>query len=396
MFKRNLYSVICQRVQDQRRFIQVILGPRQVGKTTLVLELEKELRLPVHYASADSIEGQDRQWLYSQWEVARIKAKREGGKEVLLILDEIQKIPQWSEVVKQLWDEDTRFQNPIKVILLGSAQLLIQKGMSESLAGRFEVLRATHWAYREMKEAFGWNVEQYLFFGGYPGASSLISDPKRWKQYLVESLIETTLSKDILQMTRVDKPVLLRNLFHLGCGYSGQILSYQKILGQLQDAGNTTTLAHYVELLQNAGLLAGLQKYSSQMVRQRSSSPKWQVFNTALLTSFSSLTLEQAQLDREFWGRLVESAVGATLLNQVLGSNMELFYWREQNEEVDFIVRRGEDILPIEVKSGLRKDSLSGIKQFCQQFSVKKSLCVGTQGMPLEEFLLTPVEVFFD
>ena len=305
-------------------------------------------------------------------------------------MDEAQKISGWSETVKRLWDEDTVKGLSLHVMLLGSSPLLVQRGMTESLAGRFEVIPVPHWSFAEMREAFDWGLDEYLFFGGYPGGADLINDYNRWSNYIKESLIETTISRDILLMTRVDKPALLRRLFELGCSYSGQILSYQKILGQLQDAGNTTTLAHYLKLLEGAGLLAGLSKYAGQRVRQRASSPKLVVLNTALMTAQSQLNLKEAKQDGDFWGRLVESAIGAFLVNGLRGENIELFYWSSRNREVDFVLSRPKFLVALEVKSGRRKVSLPGIKAFSKEFQVTRNLLIGAQGIPVEEFLLTP------
>ncbi len=191
-------------------------------------------------------------------------------------------------------------------------------------------------------------------------------------------------------MQRVDKPALLRRVFELGCSYSGQVLSYQKMQGQLQEAGNTTTLAHYLGLLRAAGLLAGLSKYAGQHVRQRASSPKLQVLNTALMTAPSQRTFEEARQDTDYWGRLVESAVGASLANGLQGTQAELCYWSGRNREVDFVLRRGERVVAIEVKSGRRKTSLSGIEAFATAFPVSRKLLVGAQGISWQEFLLTP------
>jgi predicted AAA+ superfamily ATPase len=268
----------------------------------------------------------------------------------------------------------------------------MQQGLTESLAGRFEVVHLPHWSYAEMRAAFGFSLEDYLYFGGYPGAAPLIEDPQRWKRYLLDSLIETTIARDVLLMTRVDKPALLRRLFELGCRYSGQVLSYTKMLGQLQDAGNTTTLAHYLELLAGAGMLTGLQKYAGQSVRQRGSSPKLQVLNTALMTAQSGLSPEDARSDREFRGRLVESAAGAHLANAAASGICELFYWREQNEEVDFVVRAGRTVVAIEIKSGRAPQAFSGLGAFAEVFKPKRTLLVGADGVPLDEFLTRPVE----
>ncbi len=247
-----------------------------------------------------------------------------------------------------------------------------------------------------MKKIFNWNLDQYVYFGGYPGASALIHDPERWRRYIIDSLIETTISRDILLMTRVDKPALLRRLFQLGCSYSGQVISYQKMLGQLQDAGNTTTLAHYLDLLGGAGLLTDIPRYAGQEVRQRASSPKMQVLNTGLMTVTSQYSFDQAQQNRDYWGRLVESSVGAYLLNNSMGKEIDVFYWLDRNKEVDFVLRSGTSITAIEVKSGGKKSALPGMAAFDKAFSPNRKLLVGTQGITLEEFISSPIENWID
>ena len=390
MIRQTLHDELLKRLQEKRRFLQVLAGPRQAGKTTLARQVMAASHMSAHYASADepSLHG-DRIWLEQQWDIARLKAG-EGRSGALLVLDEIQKITEWPNVVKLLWDADTHSGVALKVVLLGSAPLLIRSGLAESLAGRFEVIAVPHWSFTEMREAFGWNLEQYIFYGAYPGAAGLIDTPERWRRYILDSLIETTLSRDILSLNRVDKPALLRRLFLLGCAYSGQVLSYQKMTGQLADAGNTTTLAHYLELLQGAGMLAGLAKYSRNQLRQRGSSPKLQVLNTALMSAQNPRSLVEARNDCDHWGRLVESAVGAHLFNSSFGTNLSVAYWRERNHEVDFVLQRGRTAVAIEVKSGGRRESLPGMAAFARQFKPKRQLLVGGQGIPLEEFLSKP------
>lgn len=389
MIRQAIHNELLKRLREKRQFIQVLAGPRQVGKTTVVRQAMEASGMSVHYASADEPSLRDRTWLEQQWDIARIKAK-DGKTGALLVLDEIQKVANWSSVVKLLWDADTYSGTALKVVLLGSAPLLIQSGLTESLAGRFEVMTVPHWSFTEMREAFGWTLEQYIFYGAYPGAAELISDPERWRRYILDSLIETTISRDILLMTRVDKPALLRRLFQLGCAYSGQILSYQKMMGQLTDAGNTTTLAHYLELLQGAGMLAGLSKYAHGEVRQRASSPKLQVLNTALMSAQDQRSISQARQEGDYWGRLVESCIGAHLFNSSLGTNIHVTYWRERNHEVDFILQQGKTTVAIEVKSGARRQSLPGMDAFVQHFKPKRQLLVGGQGIVLEEFLSKP------
>jgi len=389
MTRKPYFDKLLARLGEPRRFLQVLAGPRQVGKTTLARQVLDGLDAPSHYATADEPTLRDRTWLDQQWDLGRLKAK-EGRKGAVLVLDEIQKIPNWSDAVKLLWDADTHARCPLKVVILGSAPLLIQRGLQESLAGRFEIIPLPHWSFGEMRAAFGWDLEQFIYYGGYPGSAPLIGETDRWKRYIVDSLIETTISRDILLMTRVDKPALLRRLFHLACEYSGQMLSYQKMLGQLVDAGNTVTLAHYLDLLTGAGMVTGLSKFAHGQVRQRGSSPKLQVFDTALVTAQRGEDFNATRRDGDYWGRLVESAVGAHLLNTSMGTNMELTYWRERNLEVDFILRSGKKKTAIEVKSGRRREVLPGMEAFDKRFHAQRKLLVGGQGVSLEEFLSKP------
>lgn len=394
MDKNKKINIIINRLEENRKFIQVLMGPRQVGKTTLVNEVLSRISQFSIYRSADEPMLKPDSWIEENWELARIEARKKG--EVVLVLDEIQKLPHWSETVKKLWDEDTFSKIKLKVILLGSSPLLVQRGLTESLAGRFEVIHLRHWDYLEMKEVFGWDLETYLFFGGYPGAAGLIEDEERWRRYILDSLVETSVSRDILLMNRIDKPALLRRLFQLGCEYSSQILSYQKMTGQLQDAGNTTTLSHYLELLSGAGLIMGLNKYAGEKVRRRASSPKLLVLNTALMNSISRISFDQAKKDAEYWGRVVESSVGAYLVNLLVPIGGEVYYWRERNREVDFVIELDKKIIAIEVKSSIKKINLSGMDAFKKEFHPQKVLQVGGRGIEIERFFHYSVEDLFN
>jgi len=391
-YRRPVFNKILTRIREKRNFIQILTGPRQVGKTTLARQIINDYKSPIHYVSADEPTLRDRSWINQQWDIARLKITEVKKSDALLILDEVQKITGWSETVKRLWDEDTINKINLKVILLGSSPLLMQKGLTESLGGRFETIPVTHWSFAEMRDCFNIALEEYIYFGGYPGAMQLTGDTGRWKQYIMDSLIETTISRDILLMTRVDKPALLRQLFHLGCQYSGQVLSYQKMIGQLYDAGNTTTLAHYLELLNGAGLLSGLNKYSGKAHRKRGSSPKLLVLNTALMSALSSFSYKEAIYDRQYWGRLTETAVGAHLVNDSKGKDISVYYWLNRNREVDFVLESGKTLVAIEIKSGKKRNTLEGMDEFCRIFKVKSRLLVGQQGITISEFLASPIE----
>jgi len=392
MYVRSYGRQLIERFSEDRGFIQVVSGPRQVGKTTLILQVLKQLEIPYLYASADEPFPPRPEWIRQQWETARIRSR---GTKFILVIDEIQKIPRWSQMVKYLWDADSRSGSRITVVLLGSAPLLLQKGLAEDLAGRFELLPLPHWSFNEMQAAFGFSLEQYIFYGGYPGAARLIGQPTRWKRYVKSSLIETTFAREVLSMSRVDKPALLKSLFELGCIYSGQIVSYTKLLGQLHDAGNTTTLAHYLQLLSGAGLLTAIPKYAGGAIRRRASSPKLQVYNSALASSLGDYSLSEAQSDHEYWGRLVESAVGAHLINAEFRGVCRVFYWRERNREVDFIIQSSSSLIAMEVKTARTRGAWSGLSAFQRAFPAARTLVVGEQGVPLEEFFSTQVENWF-
>lgn len=392
--QRTEIQLVKTRAEEPRRFIQVLVGARQVGKTTMTLQMLETVSIAHSYQTADGIEESNTSWVSQTWESVRMQMKARGISEYLLVLDEIQKINNWSEIIKREWDFDTRNKLNIKVILLGSSRLLLQKGLTESLAGRFEIIHVPHWSFAEMQSAFGWNFQQYVYFGGYPGAAEFIDNEKRWKDYVRNSLVETSISKDILMLTRVDKPALLRRLFELGALHSGQILSFNKILGQLQDAGNTTTLSGYLTLLNDCGLLGGLEKYSGSVVMQRSSSPKFQVYNNALLTTQMHESYEKAIVTPDLWGRLVESSIGAHLINHRMKENYKLFYWRDSNNEVDFVLEQGGKVLALEVKGSFTQKN-AGMSIFAKKFPDAKVVLVGSSGIPCEDFLkINPVDFF--
>lgn len=395
MFERPCLQTLKKRINEPRGFIQVVFGPRQVGKTTMVSQLIKQLSFESLFVTADDVPAADRSWIRNSWSEARRRLANSPGRDFLLVIDEIQKIDNWSEAVKKEWDADTLGERNLKVIILGSSRLLLQKGLTESLAGRFESIYLTHWTYSEMHEAFGWSVNQYIWFGGYPGSARLIEDEPRWKAYIKDSLIETSISKDVLMLTRVDKPALLKRLFEIGCIYSSQILALNKIQGELQEKGNLTTLSNYLSLLEGAGLLTGLEKYAGNIIRKRSSKPKFQVFNNALISAQSDMQYNDILSDHKEWGRLAESAVGAHLLNSSIDKRFNLYYWNENSNEVDFVLEKSGKLIGIEVKSGV--DSRNrGIALFDEAYHPNHIFTVGTDGIPFEEFLASdPSGLFY-
>lgn len=384
-------SVLKTRMEEPRRFIQVLAGPRQVGKTTLVQQFVQQTNTPVLSVSADLVEPTNKEWIILQWETVRSKMRIQQLTEYILIIDEIQRINDWSAVVKREWDADTQQGINIKVILLGSSRLLLKDGLTESLFGRFELIRMTHWTFAEMHEAFDFSLDEYIYFGGYPGGATLRSDENRWLDYMQHAIIEPGIEKDVLMTKRILKPALMRQLFEIGCSYSSEELSFTKVLGQLQDAGNVTTLSNYLYTLSEANLLGGLQKYAKDKARRYQSSPKFMVYNTALLSALHGKGFDVERESPERWGRWVESAVGAYLLNQAEIYGYNVYYWRENNDEVDFVLEnRNKELLAIEVKSGHRIDN-AGVHVFEQKFHPIHTFIVGSNAFTTEEFLSIPL-----
>ncbi|MBF0298610.1 MAG: ATP-binding protein [Oligoflexia bacterium] len=342
-------------LEEIPHLIQVLIGPRQVGKTTgiwQILNTMKESRY--HYASADGDLPQHSSWILEQWTHALNKCVN-----CLLVIDEIQKVENWSETVKKLWDDQKIKKNSnIKLIVLGSSSLGLQKGLSESLTGRYYLHRAYHWSYIQSKEAFKLTFDDFLLYGGYPGSYPLIKNKLHWLNYLKESIIAPVIGKDILQISRVKSPALFKQCFDLVCSYPAQEISYTKLLGQLQDKGNTDLIKYYLELLEGAYLVKQLFKFSNKKILSKSSSPKI----LPLCPALYSTTLD-ASMDESEKGRCFELMIGAELI-KLPG---EIYYWREKNFEVDFVYKFAKKIFAIEIKSGRKKNS-KGLEEFKKRF----------------------------
>lgn len=389
MYERLQVSLIRERMAEtDNPLIQVVVGPRQTGKSTMIAQALDGLPLLSHSASADDLVSPTQEWLRQEWQQAR-NLSRASGQPVVLVLDEIQKIAAWPTIVKGLWDADQRERTPIKAFLSGSSSLLIRRGLEDSLKGRFELIRSPHWSLQECTAAFGFSLEDFLYFGGFPGAARFSGDETRWRNYMRDSIIEPTIAKDVLEDEDVRKPALMRALFELGVRFSAQELSYNKILGQLDDAGNATTLAHYLELLDKAGMLCGLEKFHPKEIQRRKSSPRFMVYDTSLMTAATGRNRQMLLGDSEMRGHLVESAVGAHLLALAPQYGFQVSWWREGNHEVDFVLHDSEHVVAVEVKSG-RMKPLGGMKAFLKQYPHALRLIVGGTGSgscTLEEFL---------
>lgn len=393
-FKRTQFKEVSERMSEPRRFIQVLAGPRQVGKSTLMDQVLAECPLPHYLFNADGVDEDDTDWIRRVWESVRTQMDTRQETEAVLVIDEIHKIKNWSEIVKREWDADARTKRQLKLFLLGSSRLMLRKGLTESLAGRFELIRLGHWTWQEMAEAFGWSLDEWIYFGGYPGTAGLIGDMRRWKKYVKESLVAPAIEKDVILTSNIYKPALMKQLFELGCSYSAELLSLTKALGQLQDAGNVTTLSSYLNILDQCNLLTGLQKYANDEARRYQSVPKFQVYNNALLTAYKGTTFEKDRIDTDKWGRWVESAVGAYLLGGAEEGGYKVYYWHERSDEVDFILVKEDTVVALEVKSG-RRGMNSGLPTFCERFNPQKALVIGTDGIPFVEFFKMKIEDLF-
>lgn len=395
MYKRSIYHTIIKRMEEHRMFIQVVMGPRQIGKSTVVKQVLDDLGKPYLLYSADTIPSTSPKWISECWANARLQMRAQQLEEMILVIDEVQKLKNWSEYVKKEWDADSLNHINLKVVLLGSSRVLLEKGLAESLMGRYEEIRMSHWSYPEMREAFNMSLEQYIYYGGYPGAAQLIEDEERWANYVNGAIIDATINKDILMDSPISKPALLRQTFELSVAYSGKILSLTKMLGALQDAGNTVTLAGYLNLLGDSGLVTGLQKFSVDMARKRASIPKYQVYNNTLLSVLSGLSFKEAVTDSKRWGQIFESAIGAYIISEAFVHRFEVYYWREGNDEVDFVLKKNQKIVAIEVKSNGETKTTS-MERFHKLFYPLATIVVGENGIQPELFLSMDLRKFFE
>ena len=405
-FERKEKDTILDRLKEEPHHMMMYWGPRQSGKTTLIKQVLAAYPGESLYINVDEFneeiegkqfpqiekvrpEGRRAAWMLYCWDHMRRRA-RKSQKTVVFVIDEVQKIDDWSRRVKGMWDRDRMDSNAIHIILLGSSPHLLQKGLSESLHGRYYQIKSYHWCYAEMSQAFGFSLDEFIYYGGYPGAAKLIHKNKEWRQYVRTSIINNNIHGDVLGLLDIEHPKILKKLYEIGSKYSAQIFEFQKISAATQ-GGRQPLLEEYLDILERVYMLTGLFSWANSMHR-RSGSPKFQVLNNALMSCTHGYTLEEAKADQEYWGRLVESAVGAHILNSYDDPSAQLYYWRQNGHEVDFVVERGPKLVAIEVKSGRKVKAHEGMHEFQRRFQPTKTLVVGTGGIPLEEFFSISAE----
>ncbi|MBR5074743.1 MAG: ATP-binding protein [Bacteroidales bacterium] len=387
LYKRLHLAILHKRMAEPRKRIQIVMGPRQVGKSTMVGQFASDLKVPCDIFAADAVNRYDNSWIPNRWQEERIKMDLRQEKERILVIDEIQKIENWSEQVKKEWDSDTRDGRNLKVILLGSSRVLLQKGLEESLAGRFETIKMGYWDWTEMRDAFGFSIDQYVYFGGFPGLADTVSDENRWHNLIEDSIISPILARDIVEIEEIRNSALLRQVFELACIESAKELSLTKMQSSL-NKGTVPTIKTYLNILDQTMTVKPLQKYAPSAIREKNSIPKMQVYNSGFRNRYAQFSFDQARTNPTEWGRQVESSVGAHLANHSILDGFELLYWRnERKQECDYVLKKGQKLVAIEVKSS-RADNTSGFEEFKKLYSDKIStaLIVGPEGLPLEDF----------
>lgn len=396
MYQRRHLDILKSRMAEPRRRMQIVMGPRQVGKSTLVGQFTEGVSVPFDFFAADGVNRFDSSWIPNKWQQVRMRMDIHSEQEHILIIDEVQKIRGWSEQVKKEWDEDSRSHRNLKVILLGSSRLLLQKGLEESLEGRFETIKMGYWDWQEMHEAFGFSMDEYVYFGGFPGLAPDIQDEDRWRNLMEDSIISPILTRDILEIEEIRNPALLRQVFELACIESAKELSLTKMQGTM-NSGTVPTIKNYLDILNKSMIVQPLQNYSPSRVKEKQSVPKMQVFNNAFRNRFGTFSFDEARVDPAEWGRLVESAVGAHLANRAMTDDYELFYWRnERRQECDYVLRKGQALVAIEVKSG-SVDKTVGFEKFKEQFAdnVTAAFIVGPHALPLDDFFIMDLKSLF-
>lgn len=396
-FERQHLGILRRRMAEPRRRMQIIMGPRQVGKSTVVYQFCDDVDVPPYdYFSADGVNRFDTSWIPNRWQEARMKMDLHEDKEHILIIDEVQKIDGWSEQVKKEWDEDTRKKRNLKVILLGSSRVLLQKGLEESLEGRFESIKMGFWEWSEMRDAFGFTLQQYIYFGGFPGLAPDIGDEDRWRSLMEDTIISPILTRDILEIEEIRNPALLRQVFELACIESARELSLTKMQGTM-NSGTVPTIKSYLNILDQTMAVKPMQKYALSVIKEKNSVPKMQVYNSAFRNRYGQFSFEEAVTDPTEWGRQVESAVGAHLANRSQLDGFELLYWRDEHKkECDYVLKKGQTLVAIEVKSNRAKDT-SGFELFRKIYAerITAAFIVGPEGLPLEDFFALDLNKLF-
>jgi predicted AAA+ superfamily ATPase len=347
--------------------IQLLSGPRQVGKTTLLLEIAERERGAAIYAAADGPEAALPGFWERLWGEAESRAS--AVKRAVLLLDEIHLMPQWAARLKGEWDRARRRKVPIHVIATGSSALRLSSGSRESLAGRFERTVLTHWSASSLSDIFGVPRSEVSDLvvrrGTYPGAFQYSEDVGRWTAYVRDSILEPAIGRDILAIEAVRKPALLRQVFGVCASSPAQIVSLQKLQGQLQDSGALETIAHYLQLLEEAFLVVPLTKHSTRAARQRAAPPKLVTLNNALLAVVEPRGIPDASRDSARYGAWVENACIAYAWN----SGQRVSYWREEPHEVDAVLEGSWGAFAVEVKTGpLTVSDLRGLGEFTRRF----------------------------
>ncbi len=346
--------------------IQLLAGPRQVGKTTLLLELHERLGEQSVYVPADSPEAA----LPGLWERVFGEAEETAksiGRAVVL-LDEVHMLSKWAEHLKGATDRIRRRKIPIHVVATGSSALRLASGSRETLAGRFERITLTHWSASSLAEVFGFSskdaADQVVGMGSYPGAIALRDDVRRWAAYIRDAIVEPAIGRDILALASVRKPALLRQVFGVAASSPAQIVSLQKIQGQLQDPGALETIAHYLNLLEEAFLVAPVSKYANRAVRRRSSPPKLVTLNNAILAVMDPQGIPTPDSDPERFGVWVENACLAFAWN----AGQHVSYWREEPQEIDGVLEGSWGKWAVEIKTKkLRLSDMRAVLEFTRR-----------------------------
>lgn len=355
--------------------IQVLTGARQVGKTTLLLELADHLGTRAVYAAADGPEAALPGFWERLWSRGE-EAARAHGRAVIL-LDEVQRLGDWAGKLKGEWDRLKRQRSRINVVVSGSSALRLARGSRESLAGRFERITLAHWSASAASSVFRIGREDAADLavrqGLYPGAFRFRRDPARWAAYVRDAIVEPAIGRDLLALAPVRRPALLRQVFATAVTLPAKIVSLQKLQGRLEERGSLETIAHYLDLLADAYLVAGLDKHSARASRRRSAPPKLIALNNALLAVGDPHGSPDPGREPERFGGWVENACLAFAWNAGQG----VTYWREEPLEVDGVLDGSWGSWALEIKTGrFGAADLSGLLEFVRRFPSYRPLVV--------------------
>lgn len=363
-FERTHVQALLSRLSLPSPAVQAVVGPRQVGKSTLIRQVLEKLEAPTVFLSCKSVQYRQTGWIHKEWEIARLLAKHHGH--CVIAVDDAQRLPGWAPLLCQLHKEDLEQQRDIRIVITGSSELELLQQLKDKFPQSHEVIRAGYWTYPEMRCAFNWGIEQYLFYGGLPRSGDEPSDDETWLNWIRELMFDNLLKEDVKAVAPAQNHEAIFDYFKVSSVHSGNIMSYAQLAQKLPFTVKPTTLANYQKVLSRAGISNGLARIQDGGEISRSGSPKLQLSSNAWLTGMMNSRFDKLRSQGVIWKQVFKSAVGAHLLNFAQENAYSVHYWFDRQHRVDFVLKKNDALVPIVVMPGDVKQGTDAIQAFAK------------------------------